>query len=267
MNLATLARSDRQQLPRWAAAAAAVALGCALAVAGPASLALAQSPKPNVGALDFRPGNFNTHHTGAVVEGVGMGACAYSLSSVESATVRYIRARKPVWTEISPQSGCASLSSYKSMIHSLIHYVESRDASGARNWWAGVMLDEEPNFGFSVSSVISLNTYVNHQMIHVPGSAFVFTEDATWAGAWSESQYNRIIANTVAAPQVYNSYMVGIVNRSSPLLGLNLVTWTKTAGFPFNRESYVTGQIHGAPYKNSFGTRNNWKWSNQWQSQ
>src|SRR5262249_34381173 len=189
-----------------------------------------------------------------------------SLSSVERATVRYIRARKPVWTEISPQSGCASLSSYKSMIHSLIHYVESRDSSGARNWWAGVMLDEEPNFGFSVSSVVSLNTYVSHQMINVPGSAFVFTEDATWAGAWSERQYNRIIANTVAAPQVYNSFMVGIVNRSRPLDGLNLVTWTKTAGFPFNRESYVTGRIHGAPYKNSFGTRNNWKWANQGQS-
>jgi len=71
MKPAMLARSQR-----WAVAAGAVALGCALAITGPASLALAQSPRPNVGALDFRPTNFDTHHTGVVVEGVGMGRCA-----------------------------------------------------------------------------------------------------------------------------------------------------------------------------------------------
>jgi hypothetical protein len=253
------------QSRRWAVAAGAVALGCAVALTGSAPLALAQSPRPNVSALDQRPSNFNTRPTGIVVEGVGMGRCSYSLSSVESATVRYIRARKPVWTEISPQSGCASLSSYKSMIHSLIRYLEGRVSHAALNWWAGIMLDEEPNFGFSVSSLISLNSYADGLILNVPGGSLVFSEDATWAGAWTQRQYDRIIAHTVPAPQVYNSYMVGIVNRSSPTE--NLVTWTKTAGFPFNRESYVTGRIRGAPYHYKFGTRHNWAWSNQWQSQ
>jgi hypothetical protein len=259
MKPTTLARSG------WVAAVGAAALGCALAVTGPASLALAQSPTPNVRALDFRPSNFNTHSTGVVVEGVGMGRCSFTLSSVERATVRYIRARKPVWTEISPQSGCASLSSYKSMIRSLIHYVRSKVSLSALNWWGGIMLDEEPNFGFGVSTLISLNQYVGGLMLNVPGGGYVFTEDATWAGAWTQREYDRIIAHTRAAPQVYNSYMVGIVNRSHA--PNNLVTWTKTAGFPFNSESYVTRQIRGAPYENPFGTHDNWKWSNRWQSQ
>lgn len=250
---------------RLAAAAGAAALGCALAVTGPASLAMAQSPSPNVSALDYRPSIFNTHPTGVVVEGVGMGRCSYSLSSVERATVRYIKARKPVWTEFSPQYGCAHLDGYESMIRSLIHYVRSRVSLSALRWWAGIMLDEEPNFGFKVDKLVALNHYALRQMLSVPGPAYVFTEDATWRGAWTQSQYDRIIAGTVPAPQVYNSYMVGVVNRSSPTE--NLVTWTKTMPYPFNRESYVTGRIHGKPYAYRFGTSHNWRWSNRWQSQ
>ncbi len=127
------------------------------------------------------------------------------------------------------------------------------------------MLDEEPDFGFSVSSLISLNDYVVRQTVSLPGVTFVATEDATWSGAWSQSQYNRIVGTTQPAPQVYNSYMVKIVNASRKVD--NLVTWTTTAGYPFNSGSYTTGRIKGAPYVESFGTRKKWDWSNQWQSQ
>jgi hypothetical protein len=263
MNMPT--RSMRQELARWAAAAAAAAVGCALAVTGPAPLALAQSPSPNVSALDYRPSTFNTHPTGVVVEGVGMGRCSYSLSSVESATVRYIRARKPVWTEFSPQYTCARVGGYESMIRSIIHYVRSRVSLSALRWWAGLMLDEEPDFGFKPDKLIALNHYAVKQMLNVPGPALVFTEDAVFPRTWSQRKYDEIIAGTVPAPQVYNSYMVGVVNRSSPTE--NLVTWTNTMPFPFNHESYVTGRIHGKPYTYNFGTGHNWKWSNQWQSQ
>jgi hypothetical protein len=254
---------------RRAIAITAIALGGLWAVAGPASLAMAQpaqSPKPNHHFLDWRPSVFNTRSSqGVVVEGVGSGRCAYSFSSIEKATLRYVKAKKPVWTEFSPQSGCASLKSYESMIHSLVHYVESKAATDARTYWAGVMLDEEPNFGFSVSSLISLNKYAIGQTQKLPGLTFVSTEDATWAGAWSQRQYDNIVHNTFAAPQVYNSYMVGITNGSHE--STNLVTVNPAMPHPFNSASYVTGRIKGSPYEGVFGARVVSYWYNVWQSQ
>jgi hypothetical protein len=251
---------------RRAIAIAAIALGGLWAVAGPASLAFAQSPKPNHHFLDWRPSIFNTRSSqGVVVEGVGSGRCSYSFGSIERSTLRYVRARKPVWTEFSPQSGCASAASYKSMIHSLIHYVESKAPTDARTYWAGIMLDEEPNFGFSVSSLISLNKYAMAQMVHLPGLTFVATEDATWRGAWSQRQYDNIVHGTFAAPQVYNSYMVGITNASRQ--STNLVTVNPAMPAPFNSASYVTHRIKGSPYQGVFGARVVSYWYNVWQSQ
>jgi hypothetical protein len=251
---------------RRAIAIAAIALGGLWAVAGPASLAFAQSPKPNHHFLDWRPSVFNTRSSqGVVVEGVGSGRCAYSFSSIERATLRYVRAKKAAWTELSPQSACASLKSYESMIHSLVHYVESKAPSDARTYWAGVMLDEEPNFGFSVSSLISLNKYAIAQTVKLPGLTFVSTEDATWAGAWSQRQYDNIVHGTFAAPQVYNSYMVGITNNSRE--SVNLVTVNPAMPHPFNSASYVTGRIKGSPYEGVFGARVVSHWYNVWQSQ
>jgi hypothetical protein len=40
--------------------------------------------------VDTKPGTINILLAGAVVEGLGMGNCAYSLSSVETSTVSYI---------------------------------------------------------------------------------------------------------------------------------------------------------------------------------
>jgi hypothetical protein len=251
---------------RRAIAIAAIALGGLWAVTGPASLAFAQSPKPNHHFLDWRPSVFNTRSSqGVVVEGVGSGRCAYSFSSIERATLRYVRAKKAAWTELSPQSACASLKSYESMIHSLVHYVESKAPSDARTYWAGVMLDEEPNFGFSVSSLISLNKYAIAQTVKLPGLTFVSTEDATWAGAWSQRQYDNIVHGTFAAPQVYNSYMVGITNNSRE--SVNLVTVNPAMPHPFNSASYVTGRIKGSPYEGVFGARVVSHWYNVWQSQ
>lgn len=251
---------------RRAIAITAIALGGLWAVAGPASLAFAQSPKPNHHFLDWRPSVFNTRSSqGVVVEGVGSGRCAYSFSSIEKATLRYVKAKKPVWTELSPQSHCASLSSYKSMIHSLIHYVRSKAPTDAKYYWAGVMLDEEPNFGFSVSSVTSLNKYAIAQTATLPGVTFVSTEDATWSGAWSQRQYDNIVHGTIAAPQVYNSYMVRITNNSRE--SVNLVTVNPAMPHPFNSASYVLGRVKGAPDQEAFGGKTTTYWYNVWQSQ
>jgi hypothetical protein len=256
--------------PTWrgrrAIAITAIALGGLWAVAGPASLALAQSPTPGHHFLDWRPSVFKTRSSqGVVVEGVGSGHCAYSFSSIEKATLRYVRAKKPVWTELSPQSHCASLTSYKSMIHSLIHYVRHRAPTDAKNYWAGVMLDEEPNFGFSVSSVISLNRYAINQTGPLPGLTFVSTEDATWSGAWTQRQYDNIVRGTVPAPQVYNSYMVRIANNSHE--PQNLVTVNPAMPHPFNSASYVLGRVKGHPYQGLFGAKTVSHWYNVWQSQ
>jgi hypothetical protein len=99
----------------------------------------------------------------------------------------------------------------------------------------------------------------------LPGTTFVVTEDATWSGAWSQGQYDRIVGSTIPAPQIYNSYMVKIANRAKDLN--NMVTWTATAQHPFNRWKYTARQVKGKPYQNSFGSKKKWKWSNQWQSQ
>lgn len=252
---------------RRAIAITAIALGGLWAVAGPASLALAQSPKPGHHFLDWRPGVFNTKSSqGVVVEGVGSGACAYSFSSIEKATLRYVRAKKPVWTELSPQYHCAHLDGYKSMIHSLIHYVRSKAPTDARKYWAGVMLDEEPGFGFKVPTLISLNKYAIAQTAKLPGVTYVATEDATWPGAWSQRQYDNIVHGTIAAPQVYNSNMVRTVNNSHE--SVNLVTVDPKMPHPFNSASYVLGRVKGSPYVAAFGagTKNTY-WYNVWQSQ
>jgi hypothetical protein len=251
-------------------AIAAIALGGLWAVAGPSSLAFAQSPTPNHHFLDWRPSIFNTRESqGVVVEAVGSGRCLYSFGSAESATLRYVRAHVPVWTEFSPQSNCDSLKGYESMIHSLIHYVESKapvkKGSGAWLYWAGIMLDEEPNFGFSVHSVEALNKYAEGQLGKVPGVTYISAEDATWAGAWSQSQYDAIVKGTFPAPQVYNSYMVGIVNKSHE--SNQLITVDPAMPPPYNKANYVLGKIHSSPYCANFGDQPQTCWYNVWQSQ
>ena len=252
-------------MKRLATAIGVMALGGTLVLGGPAGPALAQSPGPNVTALDYRPSNLGGTATGIVVEGVGSGACAFTLASIKAATVHYIRKDKPTWTELSPQSGCATLAGYKSMIHSIITYVEARVKAKAATWWAGFMLDEEPNFGFSAAQVISLNTYALSQANKLPGRTTVFTEDATWVGGWTQSQYKRIIGSTVDASQIYNSHMVTVVNNLGK--STTMVTWTRTMPPPFSTRAGASGKIKGKPYSNSFGTGKTRRWSNRWRSQ
>lgn len=249
---------------RWAVAAATIVVGAGLVVAGPASLAFAQSPEPNVHFVDYYPTVHDTRPTGVVVEGLGSIRCSeYSLSSIERATVSYVRDRKPVWTEFSVQHGCGSIKQYESAIHSLIRYVESR-ASGARSWWGGIMLDEEPAWGYGPSPLTSLNKYALHQTVNTPGITYVSTEDTDYSGYWSQRQYDDIVAGTITAPQVYTSFMLNIVNRSDELS--NLVTWWRGAPYPFDSESYTLRHVKGSPWKESFGTSKRWYWSNQYQN-
>jgi len=252
-------------MKRLATAIGVMALGGTLILGGPAGPALAQSPPPNVTALDYRPSNLGGTATGIVVEGVGSGGCAFTLASIKAATVHYIRKHKPTWTELSPQRGCATLARYKQMIHGIITYVRARVPGLAATWWAGFMLDEEPNFGFTAAQMVSLNKYAASQTNALPGVTFAFAENATWTGGWTQAQYNRIVAPVIAAPQVYNSFMVGIVNNSHQ--PSNLVTWTTTMPAPFNTRAGASGKIKGLAWSNSFGTGKTRRWSDRWRSQ
>jgi hypothetical protein len=252
-------------MKRLATAIGVMALGGTLALGGPAGLALAQAPAPNVTALDYRPSNLGGTATGIVVEGVGSGACAFTLASIKSATVHYIRKHKPTWTELSPQRGCATLARYKQMIHGIITYVRARVPGLAATWWAGFMLDEEPNFGFTAAQAISLNKYALSQTNKLSGRTTVFTEDATWVGGWTQSQYKKIIGSTVDASQIYNSHMVTVVNHLGQ--ATTMVTWTRTMPAPFNTRGGASGKIKGKPYSNPFGTGKTRNWSNRWRSQ
>jgi hypothetical protein len=252
-------------MKRLATAVGVMALGGTLALGGPAGLALAQAPGPNVTALDYRPSNLGGTATGIVVEGVGSGACAFTLASIKAATVHYIRKHKPTWTELSPQKGCATPARYQQMIHGIITYVRARVPGLAATWWAGFMLDEEPSFGLSASQVISLNKYALSQTNKLSGRTTVFTEDATWVGGWTQSQYKKIIGSTVDASQIYNSHMVTVVNHLGQ--ATTMVTWTRTMPAPFNTRGGASGKIKGKPYSNRFGTGKTRNWSNRWRAQ
>lgn len=210
--------------------------------------AYAQSPTPTSTFIDYSPSTFNTSNAGAVVEGLGSGSCSYSLSSIESMTVTYLNDDHPVLTELSPQSYCASLSSYESMVSSIESYVESH-ASNAGQFWGGIMLDEETGFGFSVSQLITLNQYTQGVMNTTPGSSFWFAQVFSGQGDWSQTDYDNILVNGYPAPQPATSYMVSLINGAHTL---NLVSWSATYPYPYNSESYDDGAIAGPPFNHDF---------------
>src|SRR6202034_2817527 len=74
-----------------------------------------------------------------------------------------------------------------------------------------------------------------------------------------------IVHGTIAAPQVYNSYMVRIANNSRE--SVNLVTVNPAMPRPFNSASYVLGRVKGAPDQEAFGGKTTTYWYNVWQSQ
>ena len=244
-------------------------LGVAAALVLSVSPAEAQSPVPNSSFKDVKPGAGAPGTPGIVVEALGMFSCSYSLSSAESATVNFINSGSATITEISPQSGCGSLSQYESGFASIASYVEAH-APHYSTLWGGIMVDEEPSWGFTVSQLISMNSSLASTMANVPGIPWWYAENATWSGAWSQTDYDHIqnasttsTANAAeSCPQIYNSYMVGIANNSGSY-GM-MVTWNGNAQYPFNSETYADGQINGWPYNQQFGTNYNFQWDNHW---
>lgn len=242
-----------------------VFLGASAALV-PAMLAFAQSPTPSWDMLDERPGNgYPTGYNAVVVEGLGiLNGCAYSESSVEQATVNFINSGLQTVTEVSPQSGCGTISQYETLIQQIVSYVEAHSSNPGR-YWAGIMLDEEPGFGFSVSQLEALNSYVANEMASTPGMSWWFAEDQP--NGWYLSDYNALLGNSWPAPQVYSSSMATAVNDECSTYGncTDLVTIDSQLAYPWNDPSYVTGLVNGTPWENGYW--GNGYWYNVWQPQ
>lgn len=245
--------------------AIAILLGTGLISGAPVTDA--QSPYPNANFLDVSPGSsYPSGYQGVVVEGLGSNSCSYSLSSLEQSTVNFLNTPQNTITELSPQSYCASISQYESMISSLINYVNSH-ASNAGNRWGGIMLDEEAGsasdcsasgFGFTASQIQTLNNYVYNAVLSTPGIEWFYTEDFTPQGCWGQSTYDNIVANSYLAPQIPNSNMVSLANGSATCC--QMVTWSSGYPYPYNSESASVNPINGSPFT-EFG----FNWANRFQ--
>ena len=196
-----------------------------------------------------------------VVEGLGasLGNCPnnnYTEAKIESQTVAWINSVTPTVTEITPQAYCASLSAYESLISRIVSYVESY-ASNPGNQWAGIMLDEEPGYEFSASSLEALNNYVSRVMASTPGMSWFFLEDQP--NGWTLSTYNAILdaGSGWPAPQVYSSSMLSAVNGECSTYGkcTNLVTVGNLSSIsPWNDPNYTLPKVNGAAWSTSYSS-------------
>jgi hypothetical protein len=203
---------------------------------------------------DMAPGGSWPGTDATVVEGLGMGACSYSVSSVESATVTLLHDGHNTITEISPQNYCVTtISGYATDISDITSYVENH-ASNARTQWGGIMLDEETGYGFSASQLETLNSDVKSTMQSTPGISWYFTENAP--GEWSVATYHALGVSSYLAPQIYNTNDANTANSSCDTYGgndcTNAVTIDNNLAAPWNSISYVTGLIEGTPFVNGW---------------
>ncbi|HET7388887.1 MAG TPA: hypothetical protein VFJ19_19715 [Nocardioidaceae bacterium] len=232
----------------------------------------AQNPSPDshfyaVKTSEYTPDS----HRGVVVQGLGLpgsGNCpGTTLAGLEAETVNYINNHLPVFSEISPQDYCHSVSGYKNIISDVVNYVAANtNSSDEETYWDGIMVDEEPAFGFSVSQLEDLNQYVSNTMGQVPGYPFWATENFVPAGshpdgcAWTEATWDAVTGNSIPAPQIVTNCMVTLANHNATD-GI-LVTWSTSYACPWCTESYSTGKIHGAPFYHPVNGHS--YWSNRW---
>jgi hypothetical protein len=219
---------------------------------------------------DSRPGNdFPSGAGSAVVEGLGSLSCGYSENSIKSQTLTWLNNGHWVSTEITPQSGCGSISQYESLLLSIKNDVEA-NATAPGTHWAGFMLDEESGYGFDVAQLESLNNYVENMMVNTPGISWYFTEDFPngSGGDWTIGQWNGVLLNSWPAPQIYNSYMINFENEECSKYSncwQVAVTVNSNGASPWNSPSWVTGQINGTPWQET--SWNNGYWYNMWRPQ
>lgn len=186
--------------------------------------------------------------TGWVVEGLGAFGCPYSQTAMEAYTIEYILFNIPTFTEISPQSGCGTISEYEGLLKNITSAVEGGYGFAAAKYWAGFMLDEEPGYGFSASQLETLNSYAMQLMLTTPGVSWYAGEDQP--NGWTLGTYNAILGDAEPAPQVYSGSMDAAVNSECTTYGecSNLVTTFAGNSAPWNSASYAVNHVAGSPF-------------------
>jgi hypothetical protein len=265
----------RKKLCR-AAVVSVVLSSCLLPIAG-SSPAVAQSSTPIADFLDVYAPSYDPSPSGIVVEGLsGTNGCGYTLTQIEDRTVQYLNAGRPTITEISPQAHCTdsgggvhyyTLSGYETLISNLVSYVVTY-GSNVGSLWGGVMLDQEPDFGFSASDSAALASYTRSTMLNTPGICWYYTEifAVGQTATWTQSQFDSIVGSpppngSWKAPQIYTDYMRNLTNAINQ--SEILVTWsTDAAPYPYNSRSYAVGSINGPPYQQNFQSSSTYTWAN-----
>jgi hypothetical protein len=265
----------------------AVRMSLSLAVSAvltlvPATTALAQgSPSPTRYLYDSRPNNGNpptypgqaAGPGGYVVEGLGAGYCGssttYSETNIRNQAVSWLNANHNTIIEITPQKYCAGLSTFEGLIDRLVTYVEGH-TTNASTRFGGIMLDEEPGYGFSASEIESLNSWVYNRMLQTPGISWFYTEDQP--NGWSLATYDAILGNSSAAPQVYSSSMLTAVNNECSIMGncRNMVTVGNLSSIaPWNDPTYTLPRVDGNAWCVNYSEWGglNVGWWNGWRSQ
>lgn len=225
---------------------AVVLLSASALLASPVSTALAQNPSHTGRMENVSPGGGYPGTDAVVVEGLGAtNGCPPDVSAIEHATVAFLNAGHKTITEISPQSYCDSLGGYEDNISRIAAYVQANAANVTADW-GGFMLDEEPGFGFNVTNLEALNDYTKNLVNHIIGVAWWWTENQP-TGWGSLANYNYLVGNSYASPQVYNQNFADEVNRECSTYGMctNNVTTELHFPSPWNRPDYTTSLIHG----------------------
>ena len=253
-----------------------------LAAMSGAEPAWAQSPVPNAYFLDWAPGNHSATTNGLQVEGLGGINCSYSQSSVEAAAVYDLNTlRHATIVEISPQSGCGTISQYETLISNINAYVVAHAPNHYVQLFGGFIMDEEPGFGFSYSQLVTLNEHVSSVVTSTSGSDWWYANQGNCSGCWTQSQYNTLTYysghyNGTPAPQVYNNFMRDQANNSG--FNYQMVNCWSGAPYPYNQGctvglyphtngSYAAQSVNGSPYNYRFGTSNAFLWENKFQAQ
>lgn len=244
--------------------------------------AFAQSPAADAYMTDVNSSHPFPAANAGVVEAVGMlGTCNYSPytpGEVASTAEGWMNAGEDTVIEVSPQTYCDSLSVYEAGISYTIAAIKAGTGSTAfYNDWGGLMLDEEPDYGFTPSQLESLNSYLVNNSLD---GGKLFIESSNYPGsAWSQADYESITWGPssgllqVADPQVYNSNHADYVNQgiadgnsSSTVVTCTGYSGAGGASPPWNSCSYAPGQINGSAWANDFiweGTGSTWynKWT------
>ncbi len=241
----------------------------------------AQSPNPYWYLADINTTQgFPMGANAVVVEALGMIAncnfSPYTPNEVISKVAGFIKlngSESQAILEISPQTICdTSVTDYINAIEGAvteIYYAVGQ--SEFSRYFGGVMLDEEPAYGFSPSQL----DYINQQVsANIEGSK-LFTEVGYCASCWSQSSYESITTGNngvgspsnlfyVPSPQIYNSAMATEQNNStndgSSMSTLVTCPVSPSTGI-FNCPTAVADTI-GVPW-----TDGNWGggyWVNHW---